>query len=70
MESISSFDQALLTDKELINTSSGIYPRTLTNARFLEVFAKRLFWQLWVWDRALAGFPGAKTQIVLAFQCL
>ena len=36
MESISSFDQPLLTDKELINTSSGIYPRTLTNVRFLE----------------------------------
>ena len=36
MESISSFDQPLLTDKELINTSSGIYPGTLTNVRFLE----------------------------------
>ena len=36
MESISSFDQPLLTDKERINTSSGIYPRTLTNIRFLE----------------------------------
>ena len=36
MESISSFDQPLLTDKELINTSSGIYPRTLINVRFLE----------------------------------
>ena len=36
MESISSFDQALLTDKKLINTSSGIYPRTLTNVHFVE----------------------------------
>ena len=36
MEGISSFDQPLLTDKELINTSSGIYPSTLTNVRFLE----------------------------------
>ena len=70
MESISSFDQPLLTDKELINTSSGIYPCTLTNARFWEVIAKRLLLQLWVWSRALVGFPGSKTQIVLAFQCL
>ena len=36
MESISSFEQPLLTDKKLINTSSGIYPRTLTNVRFVE----------------------------------
>ena len=36
IESISSFDQSLLTDKELINPSSGIYPSTLTNVRFLE----------------------------------
>ena len=70
MESISSFDQPLLTDKELTNTSSRIYPRTLTNARFLEVIAKQMFLQLWVWGRALVGFLGAKTQIILAFQCL
>ena len=70
MESISLFDQPLLTDKELINTSSEIYPRTLANARFWEVFAKRLFLQLCVWSRALVGFLGSKTQIVLAFQCL
>ena len=36
MGSISSYDQPLLTDKDLINTSSGIFPRTLTNVRFLE----------------------------------
>ena len=36
MESISSFEEPLLTDKEFINTSSEIYPRTLTNVRFVE----------------------------------
>ena len=36
MGSISSFDQPLLTDKELLNTSSGIYRSTLTNVHFLE----------------------------------
>ena len=36
MESISSFDQPLLTYKELLNTLSGIYPSTLTNVRFWE----------------------------------
>ena len=36
MGSISSFDQPLLTDKDVINTSSEIFPRTLTNVRFLE----------------------------------
>ena len=35
-ESISSIEQPLLSDQKLINTWSGIYPRTLTNVRFVE----------------------------------
>ena len=73
MESISSFDEPLLTDKEFINTSSGIYRSTLTNVRFLEedlsfigeVFAKQLFLQFGVWGRVLVDFLEEKAQIVL-----
>ena len=36
MESISSIEEPLLSDQKLINTWSGIYPRTLTNVRFVE----------------------------------
>ena len=54
---------------------SGIYPRTFTNVCCLEedsfirekVIAKRLFLQLGVWGRTLAGFLGAKGPKIFGF---
>ena len=71
MESISSFDEPLLTDKEFINTSSAskhfnycpFFGRRLSFIR--DVFAKQLFLQFGVWGRVLVGFLREKAQIVL-----
>ena len=63
MESISSFDQPLLIDKELVNTSSWIYPSTFwKKTEFYEgkSVLKATFFVAWGLGQSPGGFSGGK----------